>query len=195
MPWGLIGAAAIGAVSSAIGARSQNQAAKAAAQKQMDFQKETLQNQYQWGMADMRKAGLNPILAYKQGGAGSAGGSSYSPVNVGAAAATGAGAGATSAMSFKRYNLEKMLTAQNIRTLEEQAYKNLSDGNLSRQLRRNAMEQNDLLQQQKLMNQPSVNSAHTASKFFKTPAGKRAVVLDLLGRSINPLTSATGRRP
>lgn len=31
-------------------------------------QKEAMQSRYQWTMEDMRKAGLNPILAYQQGG-------------------------------------------------------------------------------------------------------------------------------
>lgn len=40
------------------------------AQKQMDFQERMRGTQYQTAMADMRAAGLNPMLAYSQGGAG-----------------------------------------------------------------------------------------------------------------------------
>lgn len=42
--------------------------------EQMDFQREMSNTAYQRAMKDMRKAGLNPILAYKQGGASTPGG-------------------------------------------------------------------------------------------------------------------------
>ncbi|UDN67639.1 DNA pilot protein [robinz microvirus RP_81] len=44
--------------------------AGAQADKQMNFQKDMSNTQYQRAMADMRAAGLNPLLAYQQGGAG-----------------------------------------------------------------------------------------------------------------------------
>lgn len=93
--------ALIGGVASAAGTMMANEQADRASQRQMDFQKETLRNQYQWGMQDMKAAGLNPILAYKQGGAGSAGGSSYTPQNVGSAAVSGASTAVSSALQAR----------------------------------------------------------------------------------------------
>lgn len=79
--WGPVIGAAIGAGASFLGARAQNKAALAATRAQMDFQRESAQNRYQWTMADMKAAGLNPILAYQQGGGAALQGSSYQPVN------------------------------------------------------------------------------------------------------------------
>lgn len=103
-------AAALGAGASILGTMLQNSQAEAAAAKQMAFQKETLQHSYQWGMEDMKKAGLNPILAYKQGGAGSAGGSSYTPGNIGTSAVSGATTSQSSALATtaQKSQLENM---------------------------------------------------------------------------------------
>lgn len=79
----------IGGLISAGGSLLSNIFGSNSAQKQMDFQKEMYGSRYQMQMADMQKAGLNPMLSYMQSPGSAPGGTSFTPSNVGAAAMEG----------------------------------------------------------------------------------------------------------
>jgi len=81
----------IGAAGSFLGTQSANQANldylnqanafnQAQTDKQMQFQKDMRATQYQTAVEDMKAAGLNPMLAYSQGGAGTPAGAAATSV-------------------------------------------------------------------------------------------------------------------
>lgn len=95
-----------GGLMSAFGAKQQQGWSADQAQKMMDFQERMSGSAYQRATADMRAAGINPMLAYMQGGASSPVGAVGQSQNI-------LGAGVSSAMSALQLQLQtKQVGAQ-----------------------------------------------------------------------------------
>jgi len=110
---GTVASTLLGGAASAYGAKKQQDANVAATQKQMDFQERMSSTAYQRSMADMRKAGLNPILAYQKGGASSPSGGVIPAINQAEQAVQ-------SALQIKRLSADlKLLTEQTYKIKQE----------------------------------------------------------------------------
>lgn len=63
MGWFDLAGAALDVAGGLFGASMQNSATEAMQQRNIDWEREQLQNKHQWEVEDLRKAGLNPILS------------------------------------------------------------------------------------------------------------------------------------
>lgn len=75
---GTLGAGIIGGVASAFGAMQSGRDAAAAAERQIEWERERAKNAHQWEVEDLKKAGLNPILS--AGGTGATTGGISAPL-------------------------------------------------------------------------------------------------------------------
>lgn len=94
------GASLLGAGLGFFGGERTNEANARQAQLNRDFQERMRATQYQTAVDDMRKAGLNPALAYQQGGAGTPSGATAQMGNSMAAAGGGAAQAAQTAANL-----------------------------------------------------------------------------------------------
>ena len=90
LEWLKAAAPIAGAALGFLGSEETNEANSAQSQAQMDFQERMSNTAYQRAVTDMKAAGLNPMLAYSQGGASSPGGSQAVMQNSSAAGAAAA---------------------------------------------------------------------------------------------------------
>lgn len=106
MPWSALASLAGGALGF-LGQSEANEEATDRSREQMAFQERMSNTAYQRAVADMKAAGLNPMLAYSQGGASTPGGSTTPIGNKGLAAASAAQAAAQAAQTTQLIAAEK----------------------------------------------------------------------------------------
>lgn len=120
-----LGGGLIGGVGSYFGQQSANQATAEMAKDQMAFQERMRETSYQTAVNDMKKAGLNPMLAYQQGGAGNQPGAAAQMQNA-------IGAGVSSAQE----GISKYQQLQNLHSQQELIHAQIDDTTAAAVLKR-----------------------------------------------------------
>lgn len=124
-------ASAIGGIASWFGGRSANESNAKSAREQMEFQERMSNSAWQRGVADMRKAGLNPMLAFTQGPASSPSGSMSTSTNAAAGIPHAINQGIGSAIQLQQLKTNMDNTAANTELAKAQALQSHSQAALN----------------------------------------------------------------
>jgi len=204
IPWASIATAAAGGLNF-LGQKDANATNMQLAQNQMDFQREMSNTSYQRAVADMKKAGLNPMLAYSQGGASSPGGASTTVQNKFSGAVQAAQAQQMQNESIKQIQSQTMLNnstaaktqAETLVTAQELKNRTQSELNLKEDLQRivNAAKREGASADQIRQFTKQVQQAMELTKplaQFNENNPRLAQIIQGLGQFFNPvLSSAT----
>lgn len=189
---GALGPPLIGALSDFIGGERANSMNQVMAGRQMQFQERMSNTAYQRAVADMRLAGINPALAYMQGGASSPGGSSATMENV-------IGPAVSSAMGAIRLRKEMKLMDEETQSRKNENFTHqfaranvIAQGDKTRAEVRNLEEMRRLLMAQVANTQADTATTRAGLPAAAIKGSKAAGIIQTLFGTGGGITGAAG---
>lgn len=195
MVWGAViaaGASLAGSMMSSKGQKDANAANVGLSREQMDFQERMSNTAYQRAVKDMRAAGINPAMAYTQGGASSPGGASIAQQNPYGGFAE-SGRSISSALALQKLDADIAATEAQADNLKSSTALNNAKADTEIYNQVNTQAGTNLLEaQRKIANENLVTAkgqaaaARNESEIDETQYGKIMRYIDRATRSLSP---------